>query len=178
MYSLIKVFLSILFLLFAQTAAFSGNCTGTITVSAKIIPECIIKPSTLILQAQHSGTSTLESVCCFDILCTNGSNVSILLNKGENAAYSGVTTRAMQCDKNYVSYDLYSDAACKNIWDENYPVTYSSKSGFPFSMKIYAKVYLDSNIHSGIYKDKVMISPTCPGAIITPGILDVILIVP
>jgi spore coat protein U-like protein len=176
MRNFIQIILIAIVLLLTNTIAISATCTGNLNVTAEVIPVCVVKSSTLILQGQ--GKCSVTGMCSFDIICTNGSNADILLNKGEHCAYSGDKTRALQYDKTYVSYDLYSDAACQNIWDENYTLHYSSKSGVPYAMTIYAKVFLDDKTRPGIYKDRVMINPSCPGAVITPGMVDVILIVP
>jgi len=100
----------------APGAAYAATSTATLTVQITITAACNINASTLDF-GSNAGTAllagNLNASTTVSVTCTNGSPYSIGMDNGANAS-SG--QRRMISGANFISYNLYTDAAHNNPW--------------------------------------------------------------
>jgi spore coat protein U-like protein len=94
----------------------AGTATANLSVSIIITAACTINPATLIF-APTPGTSLLTTAVngssTVSVTCTGGSPYSIAMDNGSNASGS---QRRMISGGNFLSYNLYVDAAHTSPW--------------------------------------------------------------
>jgi spore coat protein U-like protein len=94
----------------------AGTATANLSVSIIITAACTINPATLIF-APTPGTSLLTTAVngssTVSVTCTGGSPYSIAMDNGSNASGS---QRRMISGANFLSYNLYVDAAHVFPW--------------------------------------------------------------
>jgi len=97
-------------------AAQAGTSTAVLSVSIVITASCTINPATLVF-ATTSGTSLLTTAVngssSVSVTCTSGSPYSIAMDNGSNPSGS---QRRMISGSNFLSYNLYVDAAHTLAW--------------------------------------------------------------
>jgi spore coat protein U-like protein len=97
-------------------AAQAGTATANLSVSIIITASCTINPATLIF-ASTAGTSLLATAVngssTVSVTCTGGSPYSIAMDNGSNASGN---QRRMISGANFLSYNLYVDAAHTSPW--------------------------------------------------------------
>lgn len=100
----------------APVAVEAGTSTATLSVSIVITASCTINPASLVF-ASTSGTSLVSTAVngstTVSVTCTSGSPYSIAMDNGSNASGS---QRRMISGANFLSYDLYVDAAHTSPW--------------------------------------------------------------
>lgn len=100
----------------APGVAQAGTSTAVLSVSIVITASCTISPATLIF-ATTSGTSLVTTAVngssSVSVTCTSGSPYSIAMDNGSNASGS---QRRMISGSNFLSYNLYVDAAHTLPW--------------------------------------------------------------
>ncbi|WP_050043848.1 spore coat U domain-containing protein [Bradyrhizobium sp. LTSPM299] len=112
------VLMGIVACLFATgpVVAQAGTSTATLSVSIVITAACTINPATLIF-ASTSGTTLITTAVngssTVSVTCTGGSPYSIAMDNGSNASGS---QRRMISGANFLSYNLYVDAAHTLPW--------------------------------------------------------------
>ncbi|WP_128971318.1 Csu type fimbrial protein [Bradyrhizobium tropiciagri] len=99
-----------------QSSAQAGTSTANLTVQITITASCTINAATLNF-GSVSGTTlatTLQSSSTtVSVTCTNGSPYSIAMDNGANPSGS---QRRMANAGNFISYNLFTDAAHTNPW--------------------------------------------------------------
>jgi spore coat protein U-like protein len=100
----------------APVVAQAGTSTAVLSVSIVITASCTINPATLVF-APTAGTSLVATAVngssTVSVTCTSGSPYSIAMDNGSNASGS---QRRMISGSNFLSYDLYVDAAHTLPW--------------------------------------------------------------
>jgi spore coat protein U-like protein len=100
----------------APVVAQAGTSTATLSVSIVITASCTINPATLVF-ASTPGTSLLTTAVngssTVSVTCTSGSPYSIAMDNGSNPSGS---QRRMISGSNFLSYNLYVDAAHASPW--------------------------------------------------------------
>jgi len=99
-----------------QSSAQAGTSTANLTVQITITASCTINAATLNFGSVAGTTlaTTLQSgSTTVSVTCTNGSPYSIAMDNGANASGS---QRRMANAGNFISYNLYTDAAHTNPW--------------------------------------------------------------
>ncbi|MGL4859764.1 MAG: Csu type fimbrial protein [Enterobacteriaceae bacterium] len=142
--------------------------TATITVAVTVQPSCTagttvqgnVSFGTLNFGTYSSlsriitATGT-QNAGAIQVQCTVGTNYKIVMGTGSNS--STVNPRYLASGANKISYNLYSDNAFQNIWDN---VTGVSRvaTGQQEWVPVYALVPSQSTPAAGTYSDSVQVT--------------------
>jgi len=100
-------------------AAVAGTAQTIMTVSATIGASCSIQTVTNVAFGTYAPGTESAATGVFTLNCTNGAPVAVTISPG-NGTGGGHTqlgdTRAMVSGANFLSYDLYQDAAHTTVW--------------------------------------------------------------
>ena len=106
--------------LMGATSAFAGSATSNFTVTASVSNNCTISSTAIGFGAYDpivtNASTPLDAAGTVVITCTKGATTTIGLNTGNNAANASGTTRAMKSGTDYLSYEIYQEAARSTVW--------------------------------------------------------------
>lgn len=155
--------------------AFAGTNTSNVTVTATVAQVCGITNGAVAFGAYDpivaNNASPLNATGTLTVTCTKGATgVWVGLGVGSYAAFATApSTRAMKeaASANYLSYELYKDAARTLVWGNatatagsgtGQTVTFSAGAGLtnPASLTIYGQVPAAQNVATGSYSDTVV----------------------
>lgn len=155
-----------------STSGYPASCTsGTNTgskdfylgISATVPNNCRISLAND-LDFGSAGTlaSALNQTSSIRVRCPNGTAWQLGLNNGSNA--SGTTRRMRSAAGNYVTYELYRDAARTQRWGNTLNTNTVSGTGqgdnSPTTSTVYGRVPAQSTAPSGLYSDTVIVTLT------------------
>jgi spore coat protein U-like protein len=81
----------------------------------------------------------------------------IRIDSGKNSR-QGFHPRMMRSKQNFLSYNLYIDAACTGVWGDGTDNTYTMTGSGSLEFIIYGSIPPFQNIAPGIYDDVVTVS--------------------
>jgi spore coat protein U-like protein len=145
----------------AGYVVFASTNTANLAVSATVSVNCTVTAGTLAFGSYDpviaNASSNLDASGTFTIACTkNASGVTIDVGQGGN--YS--SGRRMAASGNYLSYQMYSDAARTSIWGStsggsvvnmSAPV---SKAAVTYT--VYGRIAGGQDVPAGSYSDTVV----------------------
>jgi len=143
--------------------ALAGSATSNFTVTAAVANNCTIS-STAIGFGDYdpivaNASTPLDVAGTVVITCTKGAATTIGLNTGNNAANASGTTRAMKSGSDYLSYEIYQEAARTTVWGNSgtglfTPPAAPSKN--PRTFQTYGRVPAAQDVPAGAsYTDTV-----------------------
>jgi spore coat protein U-like protein len=142
------------------TSVHAGSATASLAMSATVINNCTISTAAVAFGSYdpvvtHAAVD-LDSTGSITIACTKGATPMIGLNSGGNA--SGSTRRLVDGSSNYLTYEVYKDAARTSLWGNSggdlfTPAAAPSKS--PRTFTAYARVTSNQDVPAGSYADTV-----------------------
>ncbi|WP_449428596.1 Csu type fimbrial protein [Rhodanobacter umsongensis] len=148
--------------------AFAGSATSTLPVSATVAASCTIDASSGIAFGMYdpivaNSSTALAGSGTINTTCTNGSDATVTLGQGANAG-SGSTDasplrRMLSGTTNYLSYNLYTDAAFTTVWNNTTGTTVTG-TGAQVSTTVYGQVTAAQNVAAGSYADTVIATVT------------------
>jgi spore coat protein U-like protein len=154
--SLVAAALALAFV--AAPAAAQGTSTALITVSATVVKNCKIDTAPISLGnydplvANFSNAATPTSTVT--VRCSKNTGYSVGIDNGGN--YSSGARRMKHATYNeYLSYELFSDAALTMPWTDAAPVTGTSTSRAPIGLTVYARIPGGQDVSEGGYADVV-----------------------
>ena len=104
----------------ARNALEAQTATASLTVSASDSKNCTISTAPVNFGAYDpiaaNATAPLDGIGTVTVTCTKGAAAKIDLNAGTNA--QGATRRMSSTATEFLTYELYSDAAHTVIWGE------------------------------------------------------------
>jgi len=138
-------------------AAHAVTATSQFNAQIQIQADCVVNsPNTLDFGAQGLLNTNVDATMDFTVECTNGVGYTIAMDNGANA--SGNTNR-MTNGTEFVSYEIYQDAARSTVWDASSTVA-STGTGDPQTFTVYGRVPPQTTPGVGTYTDTVTITVT------------------
>ncbi|MCJ0763289.1 Csu type fimbrial protein [Variovorax terrae] len=155
-----------------STSGYPATCTGGantgskdfyLGLSATVPNHCRISlAGALDFGSASTLASATSQTSSIRVRCPNGTAWQLGLNNGSNA--TGSTRRMRSAAGNYVSYELYRDAARTQRWGNTLNSTTVSGTGQgdsnPTTSTVYGRVPVQSNVPSGLYTDTVIVTLT------------------
>jgi spore coat protein U-like protein len=142
----------------------AGSASSSIAVSATVNPNCLISAGALGFNTYDpvsaNATLPLDSSATLTVTCTQGAIAKIMLAQGANpgpGSNDGSPVRRMLSGTNYLSYQLYKDAAGGVVWGntDGTHVAYTGTGGSG-SVSVYGRVAAGQNVPAGSYTDTVL----------------------
>ena len=148
-------------LMTAPTAALAATATANLSVTATVINNCVISTAPVAFgnydPVNVNAAADLDASGTVTSACTKGSTATIGLGLGSNA--SGSTRRMTDGSGNFLTYELYQEAAETTIWGTAgggllSPPAAPSKAARNFT--VYGEVAANQDITAGAYTDTVV----------------------
>ena len=151
------------------TAKATATATGDLAVSATVTAHCTIDASAGLSFDEYdpivaNATAALEKQGTINTTCTDGSDAVITLGQGGHAdtgSSADAPLRRMQSGTtDFLSYQLYQDAAT-TVWGDT-PATGATTTGTgaPVPVTVYGVVAPGQNVQEGSYTDTVTATVT------------------
>jgi spore coat protein U-like protein len=141
----------------------AATSTSTLTVNATVAANCSISSGTLTFGSYDpvvaNATSPLDGSGTFTVACTkNAANVWIGIGYGSNV--SGTTRRMKDAGTNYVTYELYRDAARSAIWGnvQASGASYTPTTKAATTFTVYGRMPANQDAAVGSYTDTVQMT--------------------
>jgi spore coat protein U-like protein len=129
--------------------------TGNVTVQASVAKQCSVPNVTLNFGAYDpNAAAPLDQSQLLTVNCTKTTPYTVSLSLGANA--SG-TTRRMTGSGDFLTYELYSDAAHTTIWNTTNTV---AGTGGGASPTIFGRVFAAQFVTPASYTDTVVATVT------------------
>jgi len=141
--------------------ALAATATANLGATATVINNCTISTAVLAFgnydPVNVNAAAPLDGTGTVTIACTKGSTVTIGLGLGSNA--SGATRRLTDGSGNFLTYEVYQEAAHTTIWGNAgaallSPAAAPSKAARNFTA--YGRVPSNQDITAGIYTDTIV----------------------
>jgi spore coat protein U-like protein len=140
-----------------------GSDSRFFTVSVTILAECNVSTSPLTFgnydPVVTNAASNLDNTTLVNVYCTKGTPVTVTLDNGTWA--SGTTRRLKSAAGNFLTYEMYKDAARGVIWNGTNTNTGTSTSKLtPINngFTVYGRVPSAQDIPAGSYSDTVTVT--------------------
>lgn len=145
------------------------TATGNFAVSATVTAHCTIDASSGLSFAEYdpivaNAATALEVQGTISTTCTNGSDAVITLDQGVHADADSSPDvplrRMLSGTDDFLSYQLYQDAAT-TIWgDTEVTGEHTTGTGGPVPVTVYGVVAPGQNVKAGSYSDTVVATVT------------------
>lgn len=160
--SLIAASIAVIALIAIVRPARAGTAQSNLTVTANVLGACTIDPATLAFgNYDPTAGAPLDVSATIDLHCTQGSSYWIGLGNGLN--FSG-GRRMSGGTGEFLSYELYRDAAHTAAWDNTdggLPNSTASTvaAGFSdYTATVYGRIPAGQNVSTGGYTDTVVMT--------------------
>jgi len=148
-------------LLAVAGAAQADSKTASFTVSATVAKACTIDAADLDM-GTWDGTGNLNGASTITVKCTTGTGYDVWLDPGKNAGGSAAN-RKLANGSDLLAYNLYTDAARTQIWDDVSGTNKATGTGTGMAkaneqdIRVYARVQLADlqAAKPGTYTDSV-----------------------
>jgi len=142
--------------------ASAATASGTVAVSATLTSICAVNASTMPFGNITATTPTplTNAGGNVNVTCSNTTAYTVALDKGANGAT--IALRKMNAGANFLSYQLYTDAAHTIIFgDGTTGVTVAGTgNGVSQAIPIFGQVPAQAGIVPGVYADTVNVTLT------------------
>jgi spore coat protein U-like protein len=146
------------------STARAATDTGNVTVSATVAASCVISDASLAFGTYDpvgaNASADLDAIATFTVSCTGGSSWSIGLGGGQNPTG---TTRRMRDGANFLTYEIYRDAARSQPWRDTGAadrVSGAHASTGPQPVTLYGRIPSAQTPPVGTYADIVVATIT------------------
>jgi spore coat protein U-like protein len=136
----------------------AASVTASLSVSATVVNNCTVSTAPLAFGTYDpvvaNGSTSLDGTGSVTIACTKGATSTVGLNLGGNA--SGSTRRLGDGASNFLTYEVYKEAARANVWGNTGVDLYSpgvAPSKTPRTLTVYGRIVGDQDVPAGSYTD-------------------------
>jgi spore coat protein U-like protein len=139
----------------------SSSNTASLSISATVSKNCTIATAPVAFGAYDSVTANrtapLDGTGTVIVTCTKGAPAKVGLNAGGNA--QGTTRRMVGTATEYLTYELYKDAAHASVWGNtasdalDVPAAVNQN---PQNFTVYGRVLQNQTAAVGAYTDTVV----------------------
>jgi spore coat protein U-like protein len=159
---------SALFLV-ASSATQAGTATSNLSVTATVSANCTIATTAVAFGAYDpivtNATNPLDGTGTVSVTCTNGSDATITLDQGSNAASGSSDTTPLRQMKDgatdVLAYFLYQDTGRTTVWGNTAPTGVAVVgTGAVDNVTVYGAVTAGQNVPAASYSDTVVATVT------------------
>jgi spore coat protein U-like protein len=154
-------------LVLAAAPAFAATATSSFTVTATVENTCTISTAGIAFGVYDPivthAAAPLDAAGSVTITCTRGATTTIGLNSGNNGPSAVGTTRAMAAGANYLSYEIYQEAAHSTVWGNSGAGLYTPAAAPSSAARVfttYGRIPAGQDVPSGSYSDTVLATVT------------------
>jgi spore coat protein U-like protein len=137
--------------------ALAATATNSLSVSATVAKNCTLGAGTIAFgnydPVGANVAAPLNQAGSFTVTCTKGVAYTVSLGLGNNASGS---TRRMTNGTDFLTYELYLDAARTTVWDAANVAAGSAPNISPITLTVYGQVAAGQNVGVGSYSDTVV----------------------
>lgn len=153
----------------ASSATQAGTATSNLSVTATVSANCTISTAPVAFGAYDpvsaNASSPLDGSGTITVTCTTGSNGTITLGQGANAATGstdGAPLRQMKdSGTDVLGYTLYQDSGRTTVWGNTVGTGVSDLgNGAGQNLTVYGAVTAAQNVPAGSYSDTVVATVT------------------
>ena len=145
----------------APPVANATTATANLTVTATVLSTCSVTAGSLAFgNYDPTSASNVDQAGTFQVTCTKGTSATVGLDTGSNASGS---TRRMTDGTDFLSYELYKEAARTNVWSNSGLGLVSlaaAPSNTAQTLTVYGRISGSQNVGAGSYSDTVVITVT------------------
>jgi spore coat protein U-like protein len=158
---------------FAFSSAYAGDATSSLPVSASVSANCTIDATGGLafgaydpVGANSSAGTDLDQQGTINTVCTTGASATITLGQGLNADAASTADvpvrRMLSGTTDYLSYELYSDAARTATWGDTTPTGAPvTGTGTSVATTVYGRIVKGQNVPASLnYADTVVATVT------------------
>lgn len=155
-------------LLLLNAAAYAGQATASLSVTANIAANCILSTAPVAfgtydpVNANAGSGSDLAGTGTVTATCTNGSDGTITLGQGAHPAAGStdnVPLRQMQSGAEVMGYYLYSDSGRTTVWGNTAGTgVVHHGTGAATDVSVYGRVPKGQVLAAGSYTDTVIVT--------------------
>lgn len=145
----------------APTTADAATATANLNVSATVVVNCTISTAALAFgnydPVDVNAAANLDGTGTVTVACTKGATAQIGLGLGSNA--SGTTRRMTDGSGNYLTYEVYHEAARTTVWGDagaGLLSTGAAPSKAARNFTVYGRVSSNQDQPAGAYTDTVV----------------------
>jgi spore coat protein U-like protein len=137
------------------------SATASLQVTANVTKNCTISTAPINFGAYDpvagNATAPLDGIGTLTVTCTKGAVAKVGLNAGSSA--QGTTRRMTQGTAEYLTYEIYKDAAHANIWGDTADTALdipAAPNRNPRTFTAYGRVAAAQDAAVGNYTDTVV----------------------
>jgi spore coat protein U domain-containing protein, fimbrial subunit CupE1/2/3/6 len=141
----------------------SGSSSQFFTITATISAECNVSTSALNFgnydPVSANATTPLDATTAVNVYCTAQTPVTVALNNG--LWVTGSTRRLKSAAGNFLTYDMYKDAARTTVWNAtnlNSGTSTSKLTPINNGFTVYGRLMAGQDIPAGSYSDTVTVT--------------------
>jgi spore coat protein U-like protein len=142
----------------AAAPAAAQSATATFQVSASVAKNCTIAATPVAFGAYDpvaaNDTADATATGTVTVRCTRGTAYSVALENGAN--FSAGRRMQLGATGQYLSYELYSDAARTAVWNASAPAAGTAPSRAAIPLTVYGRVPGGQDVPEGAYLDTVV----------------------
>jgi spore coat protein U-like protein len=148
-------------LVISQGTAAAQTASDSLPVQATVVANCNINAPTTLQFGNYDpavahAAANLDGATTIEVRCTkNSPNVWIGLDTGANASGS---TRRMTDGTEFLTYEIYQDAARTTVWGNVIAdgVSYTPTTSTWVDLDVYGRVPQAQDVGVGVYNDSVL----------------------
>lgn len=144
----------------------AGSGRAQLSVSVTVQPSCAVQADAMAFGVYDPvAGGTLEAAASLTVACTKGTTATITLDQGGNAAPGSSDDRPhrrMADGAQYLSYDLYADAARTTAWGNTAASgrAYVATTGSAQALAVYGRIAGQQDVAAGVFTDQVVATIT------------------
>jgi spore coat protein U-like protein len=153
----------------ASSATHAGTATSSLSVTATVSANCTITTAPVAFGAYDpivaDATNPLDGTGTVTVTCTNGSDATITLDQGTNAAGGSTDVAPLRQMKDsgadVLAYTLYQDSGRTTVWGNTAGTGVpETGTGAAQDVTVYGSVAAGQNVPAASYSDTVVATVT------------------
>lgn len=146
--------------LFALQPARAATATSSLTITATVAKVCVLTAGTVAFGNYDpvvvNSSAALDQSGSFTVACTKNTSYTVSLGTGLNA--DGTKRRMISggATPDYLTYELFLDAARTTVWDSTNMAKGTAASIWPVTLTVYGRIPSGQDVAAGTYSDTVV----------------------
>jgi spore coat protein U-like protein len=146
--------------LIAVRPATASTASSSLAVTAGVTKNCVLTAGTVAFgnydPVDVNASTPLDRTGTFTVACTKNTAYTVALDLGANASGSTRRMTSGGGSPDFLSYELYLDAAHNTIWNSTNTSGGTTSNVFAITLTVYGRVTAGQNVGAGSYTDTVV----------------------